>query len=145
MKSTITLLAAALMLTLTSSMFAQLTSNPLEPGLYDFMKTRTNVSLVDDSHMKVAAAEIAWVSPEQITIRSTVAKVADQAKAEKMIALFNESSSVGTLNIENGAIVMTHFVNPKLVKQTEIAQVVAMFNTELARQAARFGQPVAAK
>jgi hypothetical protein len=145
MKTTISLLAAALMLTITSSSFAQLTSNPLEPGLYDFMKSRTNVSLIDDNHMKVAASEVAWISAEQITITATVAKVTDQAKAEKMIAFFNESSSVGTLAIENGSIVMTHSVNPKLVKQSEIAQVVAMFNSEAARQAVKFGQPIASK
>src|ERR1044071_683551 len=104
MKTTITLLAAALMLTLTSSMFAQLTSSPLEPGLYDFMKKSTNVSLVDDRHMKVGATAIAWVSPEQIILSATIAKVTNRQKAEKMITFFNESSSVGTLTIENGTI-----------------------------------------
>jgi len=144
MKSTIITLAAAL-LTLTSSTFAQLISSPLEPGLYDFMKSRTNVSLVDDNHMNAGVAEIAWVSAEQITITATVATVSDRARAEKMIALFNESSSVGTLRIENGTIVMTHSVNPKLARQPEIAQVVAAFNSEYARQSAKFAQPMAAK
>ncbi len=145
MKTSIVTLAAALMLTLTSSSFAQLTSSPLEPGLYDFMKSRTNVSLVDDNHMKAGAAEIAWISPEQITISAPVARVTDRAKAEKMIAFFNESSSVGTLTIENGMIVMTHSVNPKLTNNGQIAQVVAAFNSEYARQTVKFAEPIAAK
>src|SRR6185436_13764480 len=109
MKTSIILAAALLTLT-SSTMFAQLTSSPLESGLYDFMKKNTNVTLVDDNHMKVGAAQIASVAPDQITISATVAKVTDRAKAEKMIAFFNESSSVGTLTIENGTIVMSQNV-----------------------------------
>jgi hypothetical protein len=138
-------LATAALVLFSVPTFAQLTSNPLEPGLYDFMKKNTNVILVDDNHMTAGAAHIAYVSPEHITITATVARVSDHAKAEKMIAFFNERSSVGTLTIEGNQIVMTHNVNPKLAKQSEIVQVVAAFNSEFVRQSAKFNEPMAAK
>lgn len=143
MKTTISLLAAALFLTATSA-FAQFASSPLEPGLFEFMKRNmSGVHVVDDRHMKAGPSEVTWVSPQQITISATVASVSDRQAAAKMIAEFNTYSSVGTMRIEGAVIVMIHHVNPRLARQPEIAALVSEFNTELRRQAARFNAPIA--
>jgi hypothetical protein len=150
MKKQITNLAAALMF-LSAPAFAQLTSSPLEQGLYDFMKTRVPASyglvLVNDNEMTVAGTtRVDYISPEQITISGIVTKVSplSAGRIRSMIDDYNFSAAVGTMKLDekSGVVTMEHFINPKFAKLPEMSKAVTLFSDALRQQSGRFSSLV---
>jgi hypothetical protein len=135
-------LAAALMLTLTASTFAQLTSSPLEPGLYDTMKRTTSVTLIGNDVMRLGTTRIEYVSPEQVTVSAVVIDASDKGirqKVERLVSEYNEHATLGTMTIDaNGRVTIYQHLNPKQVNVARMAKVVVLFNGAIAEQSRRF-------
>jgi hypothetical protein len=139
-------LAAALMLTLTASTFAQLTSSPLEPGLYDAMKRTTNVILISNDVMRLGTTRIEYVSPEQVTISAVVGMVSGGSvgRVEKLVGSYNDHATLGTMTIdEDGMVRIYQNVNPKQVGIAGTARLVMIFNDVERQQRAAFDEYLA--
>ena len=145
------LLVAAMMIVLAATASGQLTSSPLEPGLYDCLRARTrNVVLVSDKAMQFARTNVDWKSPVQITLRSVIAHYECQSdETQRRIAAkvdeYNSSAGVGTLSFDeaSGDVVMVHHLNPTLSNVDRMADVVEMFNDAANQQAAIFSPELA--
>lgn len=156
--------AVAAILLSASPMAAQLTSNPLEPGFYNYMQEfYRGVSgdyrpmLINDRTMLLGSTVdkggvmIDYDSPRQITLSAIVTKIRSVNAASKLmtysrIADHNFSSAVGTLYFDesSGLVTMRHYVNPALTERPLMGSVVTRFTEELREQRASFNRPVSA-
>jgi hypothetical protein len=133
--------------------FGQLTSSPLEPGLYDYYKNHrfSTVQLINPRKMIVDGMIIEWISPQQITVSAEIANITagtgrgtmSEAMRDSMvhlIASYNTDAWVGTLTfMENNRIRITHHLNPKQVSLPRMTHAVTVINaavTELKQQLA---------
>lgn len=136
----LSLAAAALLSSITLS--AQLTSSPLEPGLYNQMQfDGAHVTLIDDSTMRYWDVTIQWESSEQITLSAEIAQLQPTTDAvEARIADYNVGGAVGTLRIEerSGTILLEHHLNPRLSNTAQIASAVEYFESNARRLSASF-------
>ncbi len=80
-------------------------------------------------------------SPQTIMLSGVVGKIdrattAQRLRAEQRIALFNFSSPVGTLtlNERSGQVTMEHALNPRLVPAAAMAHVAALFGEAVQNQ-----------
>jgi hypothetical protein len=81
------------------------------------------------------------VNPRQVIITGTVANLSNLSRDERSaamrkIALFNFSSSVGTLWFDErtGDVCMEHKINPQLVSIPSIARVASLFGSTVRSQ-----------
>jgi hypothetical protein len=81
------------------------------------------------------------VNSQQLSISGTIGQLSDlstevRQKLVEQIALFNFSSAVGTivLDEESGEITMHHNVNPRVVTASAIAQVASRFGDSVVEQ-----------
>jgi hypothetical protein len=81
------------------------------------------------------------MNPQQVMISGKVAELGKLApeirqKVMKQIALFNFSSSVGTLYVDEktGEVTLQHNVNPRTVPAAAIAQVATQFTNSVVLQ-----------
>jgi hypothetical protein len=133
--------------------FGQLTSSPLEPGLYDYYKNHRvpGVQLINPKKMIVGGMIIEWISPEQITVSAEIANMStgtgrgtmSEAMRDSMVHLidsYNTDASVGTLTfVESNRIRITHHLNPKeasLPQMTHAVKEIDAAVTELKQQLA---------
>jgi hypothetical protein len=143
---------------------AQLTSNPLEPGFYNYMRELYRGApgsylpmLVNDRTMILGSSidkggmMIEYLSPRQIALSAIVTKVRSSSpgamlSAYNRISDFNGSSAVGTLYFDqsSGMVMMRHNLNPAVVSQPAMATVVTRFAEELREQRSAFSRPTSA-
>ena len=165
MKGKQILLAAVAAIVLGAApMAAQLTSNPLEPGFYNYMQefyrgvpSEYRPILVNDrtmllgSSMETGGVMIDYTSSRQITLLAIVSRVRS-VNAESKLATYskvadhNFSSPVGTLYFDesSGLVTMRHYMNPSVVDRPAMGSVVTKFAEELREQRASFNRPVSA-
>ncbi len=142
MKSLIALTAIAALTLAAPQLHAQTTG----PNVVDQIRSQLNdgsvVVKVDDNNavelIDAASgneiASIEQIDPQQIMLKGTVARISDlsqeqQRSVRQRIALFNFSSPVGTLSLDEGtgAIVMEHRLNPRMVAVPAMANAAVMF------------------
>jgi hypothetical protein len=125
--------------------FGQLTSSPLEPGLYDYYRNHRvpGVQLINPRKMIVGGMIIEWISPEQITVSAEIANITagtgrgtmSEAMRDSMVHLidsYNTDASAGTLAfVENNRIRITHHLNPKLASLAQIEHAVTTIDAEV--------------
>lgn len=165
MKTRQILFAALAMIALSAApMAAQLTSNPLEPGFYNYMRELYlgvpgdyRPMLVNDrtmllgSSVETGGVMIDYTSSRQITLLAIVTKVRS-VNAESKLATYsrlfehNVSSPVGTLYFDeqSGLVTMRHYLNPSVTDRPAMGSVVTRFAEELREQRASFNRPVSA-
>ena len=131
--------------------FGQLTSSPLEPGLYDYYKNHrfSGVQLINSRKMIVDGMIIEWISPEQITVTAEVTNITagtgrgimSEAMRDSMVHLiesYNTGATVGTLSfVESNRIRITHHLNPKQASLAQIRNAVTKIDaavTDLKQQ-----------
>jgi hypothetical protein len=154
--------AAAMVLTISPSA-AQLTSNPLEPGFYNYMRELYRgvpgdyrPMLVNDRLMLLGSSidkggtMIEYISPRQLALSAIVTKVRRVTPGSvlatyRRVSDFNSSSSVGTLYFDesSGLVTMKHNLNPSMVGRPSMAAVVTRFAEELREQRSTFNRPTA--
>lgn len=141
----------ALLLLGTASSFAQFSSTPMEPGLRDHLNGRKQgaVQVLDDRKMEINGVAAEWVSQDQITLSAVVVEVSRLSEAtfervSRQILEYNISAAVGTLSLEQGAIRMTHHVNPRYVSPAGITSTVAAFKAAVEEERTSFDKSMAA-
>jgi hypothetical protein len=111
---------------------AQFTSSPLEPGLYEYYRSRgvSNLRLVNPKKMMIGTTTIEWISSEQYTITEEVADLSTMPMASRDTVLlrisdYNTSADAGTLFVVEGTrVMMRHYLNPKRASLPEIENAV---------------------
>jgi hypothetical protein len=152
MKRHILTLVALLLLGITAA-DAQITSSPLEPGMYDWLKSRhaPGVQLLDNTRMTLPTLSAEWISPEQITLTAVVAEFGSmtetlRSRIERRVSEYNVNAPVGTLVVvDGGTIRMIHFLNPKLSTPSQMAVALATFDAALEEQRKSFDRAMASR
>jgi hypothetical protein len=148
-------IAAMAFVMVTLSATAQVTGPNVLRGVSDQLSAAGGyrVELSDDAlHVKDAATgsellSLRQTNAQQVTISGTVAHLGSLAPALRNrimqeIALFNFSSSVGTLHVDEktGEVTMQHNLNPRVVPVAAIAQVATRFGDSVIRQSQALAQ-----
>ena len=157
------LAALAAMVLVISPSAAQLSSSPLEPGFYNYMRelyrgvpSEYRPMLVNDRLMLIGSSidkggtMVEYLSPRQVALSAIVTKVRRVTPGSvlttyRRVSDFNSSSAVGTLYFDesSGLVTMRHNLNPSMVARPSMASVVTRFAEELREQRAAFDRPTA--
>ena len=152
MKHTLFSLVAFLVLSSTSA-FAQFSSSPVEPGLSDHLKNRSNTSfeIINEKKMVINGIDAEWISHDQITLSAIVleAKSLNSVSRDRIaqqLLEYNTTGPVGTLSMSNdGTVRMMHHVNPRFVTPDEIASTVDVFKAALELERANLDKSMAVR
>jgi hypothetical protein len=153
MKTTILTLVAFLLLG-TSSLFAQFSSSPVEPGLRDHLRSSSNgpiaVQDIAEKKMIINGVNAEWVSQDQITLSAVVIELnrltdASRERIARSLLEYNVGGPVGTLTFDNGTVRLVHHLNPRYVSPEQVTKTVAVFKAAVEEQRKNLDRSMASR